>query len=148
MTLDPAEAPIDVHAVPKKPIRVLFVSHDPSMFGAQRILMTLLSSIDRRAFSPMLLLPFDGPMTRQADALEIPVFVKRIVHWVPGSAASTRRQRIRHLARFLRSLRSRCRAIERLITEQKVDLVYTNTVTCVEGAIAAIYIMIIGGGAL
>ena len=137
MTLDLAEAPIVVHAVPKEPIRVLFVSHDSSLFGAQRILLTLLSSIDRRVFAPMLLLPFDGPMARQAAALGIPVFVKQLVHWVPGSTVSTGRQRVRYLARFLRSLLSRCRAIERLITEHKVDLVYTNTVTCVEGAIAA-----------
>ena len=107
------------------------------MFGAQRILMTLLSSIDRRSFVPMLLLPFDGPMARQAADLGIPVFVERLVHWVPGSAVSTGRQRVRYLSRFLRSLHSRSRAIERLITEHNVDLVYTNTVTCVEGAIAA-----------
>ncbi len=136
-TLDPSEAPTAVHAAPKEPIRILFVSHDSSMFGAQRVLLLLLSSIDRRVFTPMLLLPFEGPMAHQAAELGIPVFVKRLVHWVPGSAVSTGRQRIRHLARFLRSLHSRCRAIERLITEHKVDLVYTNTVTCVEGAIAA-----------
>jgi glycosyltransferase involved in cell wall biosynthesis len=137
MTLDLAEAPDVVQAVPEESIRVLFVSHDSSMFGAQRVLLTLLSSIDRRAFTPMLLLPSDGPMASQAAALGIPVFFERLVHWVPGSAVSTGRQRVRYLARFLRSLLSRCRAISRLITEHKVDLVYSNTVTCIEGAIAA-----------
>jgi glycosyltransferase involved in cell wall biosynthesis len=120
-----------------EPVRVLFVSHDAGLDGAQRTLLTLLSAIDRRVCSPLLVVPYDGPMNRAAAELGIPVFVERLVHWIPGFFVSSRRQRIRHLYLFFRSLRSRCRAIERLIMEQGVDLVYTNTVTCVEGAIAA-----------
>ena len=118
-------------------VRVLFVSHDAGLDGAQRTLLTLLSAIDRRVCSPLLLVPYDGPMNRAAAELGIPVFVERLVHWIPGFFVSSKRQRLRHLYLFFRSLRSRCRAIERLIVEQGVDLVYTNTVTCVEGAIAA-----------
>lgn len=120
-----------------EPVRVLFVSHDAGLDGAQRTLLTLLTAIDRRACSPLLLVPYDGPMNRAAAELGIPVFVERLVHWIPGFFVSSRRQRLRHLYLFFRSLRSRCRAIERLIVKQGVDLVYTNTVTCVEGAIAA-----------
>ena len=118
-------------------MRVLFISHDAGLDGAQRTLLTLLSAIDRRVCSPLLLVPYDGPLNRAAAALGIPVFVERLAHWIPSSLVSTRRQRLRHLYLFFRSLRSRCRAIERLVVEQGVDLVYTNTVTCVEGAIAA-----------
>ena len=120
-----------------EPVRVLFVSHDAGLDGAQRTLLTLLSAIDRRVCSPLLLVPYDGPMNRATAALGIPVFVERLIHWIPSSLVSTKPQRLRHLHLFFRSLRSRCRAIERLILEQGVDLVYTNTVTCVEGAIAA-----------
>ena len=48
MTLDLAEASTVVQAAPKEPIRVLFVSHDAGLDGAQRTLLTLLSAIDRR----------------------------------------------------------------------------------------------------
>jgi len=137
MNLDPAEARTGSPTATREPIRVLFVSHDAGMWGAQRILLTLLSAIDRGAFSPMLLVPHDGPMSRAAAELGIPVFVERLVHWVPGSFLSSRRQRLRHFLRFLRTLHSRCRAIEKLIGDHDADLVYTNTVTCVEGAIAA-----------
>ena len=120
-----------------EPVRVLFVSHDAGLDGAQRTLLTLLSAIDRRVCSPLLLVPYDGPMNRAAAALGIPVFVERLVHWIPVRWCPRNRQRLRHLYLFFRSLYSRCRAIERLIVEQGVNLVYTNTVTCVEGAIAA-----------
>ena len=137
MTSQPAEVRTASRPATKDPMRVLFISHDAGLDGAQRALLTLLSASDRRVCSPLLLVPYDGPINRAAAALGIPVFVERLVHWIPSSSVSTRRQRLRHRYHFIRSLRSRCRAIERLILEQGVDLVYTNTVTCVEGAIAA-----------
>ena len=39
--------------------------------------------------------------------------------------------------RSLKTLRSRSWAITHIIEDNKIDLVYTNTVTCIEGAIAA-----------
>ena len=126
----------DQHAT-KEPIRVLFVSHDADMYGAQRTLLTLLSGIDRSVFTPLLVVPYEGPMNRAAAELRIPVFVMQLVHWIPGSFVSSRRQRLKYLYRFFQTLRHRCEAIEKLITENRVDLVYTNTVTCAEGAIAA-----------
>jgi len=120
------------------PIRVLFVSHDGSMSGgAQRTLLTLLTAIDRSICSPMLVIPYEGALGRAAGELGIPVFVEPLVYWVPCLHFSTSRQRLRHLYYFFRTLNSRSRTIERLIVEHGVDLVYTNTVTCVEGAIAA-----------
>jgi glycosyltransferase involved in cell wall biosynthesis len=107
------------------------------MYGAQRTLMTLLSTIDRHVFSPFLVVPYDGPMNEEAAGLGIPVFVEPLIHWVQHLSISSRRQRLGHLYRFFRSLLPRCRAIERIIADHRIDLVYTNTVTCVEGAIAA-----------
>lgn len=119
------------------PIRVLFVSHDGGIWGAQRTLMTLLSAIDRRMVIPLLVVPFEGLLSREAAGLGIPVFIEPLVHWIPNSFVSSTRQRLGHLYRFLRTLHQRCRAIESLIKKHRVDLVYTNTVTCIEGAIAA-----------
>ena len=119
------------------PIRVLFVSHDTSMFGAQRALFALLSAIDRRICFPLLVVPYEGPMSRAAAELEIPVFVEKLIHWIPGPNVFGRRQCLRYIYRFFQTLYPRCQAIERLITNYGIDLVYTNTVTCVEGAIAA-----------
>jgi len=137
MTRVLAEDRTDNHPSPREPIRVLFVSHDAGMYGAQRTLMTLLSEIDRRVCTPFLVVPDEGPMSLAARELGIPVFVERMVHWVPYLFVSSRRQRLGHLYRFFRTLYPRCRAIVRMITDHGIDLVYTNTVTCVEGAVAA-----------
>ena len=137
MSFDPARVRSGPQTAPQEPIRVLFVSHDAGMWGAQRTLLTLLSAIDRRIYSPLLVVPYEGPMISAAAELGIPVFVEQLFHWVPGWSVSSRRQRLGYMYRFFRTLQSRCRALERLIADHGVDLVYTNTVTCVEGAIAA-----------
>ena len=135
--MDLAEVRGNCQPAPQEPIWVLFVSHDTGMWGAQRTLLTLLSGINRRQYSPLLIVPYEGLMSRMAAEFGIPVFVKQLVHWVPGSFVKSRRQCIRHLYRFFLTLHQRCRALERLIVDHEIDLVYTNTVTCVEGAIAA-----------
>ena len=137
MSYDPARIRSGPQTDPQGPIRVLFVSHDSGMYGAQRTLLTFLSVIDRRICSPMLVIPNEGLMGRAAAKLGIPVFVERLVHWLPGYHVSSKRRRLRYLYHFLRTLNLRSRTIEGLIANHGVDLVYTNTVTCVEGAIAA-----------
>jgi len=127
-----------VQPAPKGPIRVLFVSHDTAMFGAQRTLLTLIAAIDRNAISPILVVPHDGPLGYAAAELDIPVFVRKQVPWVDVLDGSFRGNRLRHLYRFLRTLHTRCRALEELIADHGVELVYTNTVTGIEGAIAAL----------
>jgi glycosyltransferase involved in cell wall biosynthesis len=117
--------------------RVLFVSHDSGIWGAQRMLLTLLSHIDRRICKPILVVPCEGALGRAASELDIPVSIEEIVHWIPGFHVASMGKRLPYLRRFLSTLGSRSRALERLIAYYEVDLVYTNTVTCVEGAIAA-----------
>ncbi|MBE0602249.1 MAG: glycosyltransferase family 4 protein [Deltaproteobacteria bacterium] len=120
------------------PVRVLFVSHDQSMYGAQQSLLTLISSIDRSMCLPHLLIPKKGPLGVKASDAGIPVFVERLVHWVPGAwVKGSRRGYLKHNFQFFGSLMRRSRAVQSLIAEKSIDLVYTNTVTCVEGAIAA-----------
>lgn len=107
------------------------------MAGAQRTLLTLLANIDRSRFEPYLLVPSDGELGCAAKAIGITVFVRHLIHWVPGVNAVSRQQRFHHLVKSLKTLRARSWAIAHIILRNQIDLVYTNTVTCVEGAVAA-----------
>ncbi|WP_033193908.1 glycosyltransferase [Methylomonas sp. MK1] len=118
-------------------IKVLFVSHDGGMAGAQRTLQTLLTNIDRSRFIPYLLVPNQGKLSLVATEMGIQVFVRQMIHWVPGVNALFRSQRLSYFLRSFKTLRARSWAIAHLIEEHQIDLVYTNTVTCIEGAIAA-----------
>ncbi len=137
ITCKTKRGPKDIDNASQKPIRILFISHDTGMFGAQRTLLTLISAIDRKFFTPILVIPRKGTLGNDVAGLGIPVFVKRLIHWVPSFNMSPVIKRLFHFCRFIFTLPLRSRSIERLITENDIDIVYTNTVTCVEGAIGA-----------
>jgi len=107
------------------------------MAGAQRMLLTLLTGLDRSRFEPYLVVPNTGALSDAAAKLGVPVFVRQLLHWLPGVRTASRRQRFPYLVKSARTLRARSWAIANLILRNQIDLVYTNTVTCVEGAVAA-----------
>ncbi len=118
-------------------MRILFVSHDGGMAGAQQTLLTLLTTIDRSRFEPFLLVPYEGKLSHAVNEMGMPVFVRHMSHWVPGINSVSRNQRFSYFVILLKTLRARSWAITHLIENNQIDLVYTNTVTCIEGAVAA-----------
>lgn len=117
-------------------IRVLFISHGPMLYGAQSSLLALLAGINRDIVTPFLLVPRDGPLTDEARKLNIPVIFLPLCHWVAfGQAAKA--SYAGRLSKVLSGLKTRTDAIAAVIEKHGIDLVYTNTVTCIEGALAA-----------
>lgn len=117
--------------------RVLFVAHDAGMFGAQRVLLTLLQGIDRALFECHVVVPEDGPFIAEVGKLGHAVHIRRMVRWVPAVQRIEKAGLFRYLVRCLGGLRPRAWAIAELIRRHRIDVVYTNTVTCLEGAVAA-----------
>ena len=117
-------------------IKVLFISHDASMYGAQKCLFDLLEGLDRNLIEPYLVCHDTGTLTERCAALGIPIFIKPLHHWV--LSGSNRNKSYFNLANsVLHGLRARVWAIATLVQRIGVDAVYTNTVTVLEGALAA-----------
>ena len=116
--------------------KVLFISHDAGMYGAQKCLLDFLEGLDRNLIEPYVVSHNTGQLTERCTAVGIPVFIKPLHHWVmPGSH---RNQSYFDLASSVfRGLRARVWAIAALVQRLDVDAIYTNTVTVLEGALAA-----------
>ncbi len=117
-------------------LRILFISHDSTLYGAQICLAEFLRRIDKNRFDPFLLAPYEGPLNDLVRGLGIPVIVRQIRHWVVSRAAGDR-TRATILFSNLRGLRGRMWAVAHQIENLNIDIVYTNTVTVLEGALAA-----------
>jgi glycosyltransferase involved in cell wall biosynthesis len=126
----------------RKPIKALFITHDTSLYGAQKVLLNILSGIDRNIISALLLTPYDGPLCNKARKLNIPIYKRDMRHWVPRSGLLTKIKRIIYYVKFIIRLPIRCIEIGKLIKNERVDLIYTNTVTVVEPAIVAKFLKI------
>lgn len=120
----------------QRELRVLFVSHDSDMYGAQQCLANFLMNVDRHVISPYVVCPYKGPLVEILERHDIPVFVRSLQHWVT-SGKQINANYMTRLSGFLRGLRHRVWAIAHLIESHNIDVVYTNTCTCIEGALAA-----------
>jgi glycosyltransferase involved in cell wall biosynthesis len=95
-------------------------------------LVRLLSGLDRQRFQPLVVLPEEGPLRAEFEALAIPVRVLPLAWWIPAthwSAATFLGQ--------LEGLEARTAALAALLAAERIDLVHTNTIVTLEGALAA-----------
>lgn len=115
---------------------MLFVSHDSSLYGAQLSLLGLISRLDKDRVSSVVVTPNEGDLVGELERLGVPVHVSPLTRWVVSSnGVEANRFQVSWAA--LKGVSRRVRAVQNLIAQTNAELVYTNTVTCVDGAIAA-----------
>jgi glycosyltransferase involved in cell wall biosynthesis len=113
----------------------MFLSHSSSLFGAERSLLTLLRNINNDIFEPHVVLPKKGELEKEIKKLNIKIHILKIPWWVGLEENS--------LLKFFSLLR--CILLEiissiklcRIIKNEEIDIIYTNTITIISGAIAA-----------
>jgi glycosyltransferase involved in cell wall biosynthesis len=112
-------------------IKVLFVSHSPNMQGAEKSLLLLLKNIDRKYIEPIVVFPESGPLKEKISSLNIKTYKVRYPWWVLAKT---------DIASLVHRVTTEIKALSRLcqiIRQEKIDIVYTNTIVIFCGAIAA-----------
>jgi glycosyltransferase involved in cell wall biosynthesis len=109
-----------------RPIKILFISHLADWGGAQSVLHLLLKGLDKSKFEAIAVLPNDGELNLKLQQLGIKTYILELRWW------------LFRLEEFRDScLEDRVEALVELIKNEQIDLVVTNTVVIVEGALAA-----------
>ena len=119
----------------KRPIKVLFVSHNSGMWGAERSLLLLLKNIDRKHFEPIVILPGPGPLKEKIDNLNIKTYEVWSPWWVKPHVSKARfgRHIIKEIIQEIIAVFKLCR----IVSKEKVAVIYTNTIVKFSGAITA-----------
>ena len=112
--------------------RILFISHTSNLTGAEKCLYALLEGLNREEFIPLVLFPGDGPLAGKVLGLGQEILIYKIPWWI-SYGKWTRR----HFREVLFHLPERVGFLRKTLRDRKIDLVYTNTITCIDGAIAA-----------
>jgi len=110
-------------------MRIAYLSHQSGV-GSEMALARLLSKLAR--VEPMVVLPEDGPLRGELEALGIPVRILPLAWWIPATHWSAER----FLAQ-LEGLSDRAAALEAWLQEERIGAVHTNTIVTLEGALAA-----------
>lgn len=113
------------------PRRVAYISHS-SLLGGERVLLRLLSALDRTRTDPLLVIPSEGPLAEAVRSLGIATRVTPVAWWIPATHWSAPE----FLAQ-LEGIEDRTSTLEQLLREERVELVHTNVIVTMEGALAA-----------
>jgi glycosyltransferase involved in cell wall biosynthesis len=120
---------------PTGPQPILVVHNNNDLYGGDKILLELLSRLDRTRFVPCVILPADtrhiNRFSPELDKLGIEY------RFVPLGVLRRRYFKLWRLPRFAFEVLAGVRALLRIIREKKIALVHTNTNTILASAIAA-----------
>jgi glycosyltransferase involved in cell wall biosynthesis len=112
-------------------ISVLFVSHSAELNGAELWLLETLRRLDRKVFSPALVVPRPGPLGAEAEKANVPVEVVPMKWWVTEKRNVWRQP----LAWALN--RPAVRRIAAIARERKAEVVVSNSAATFGGVLAA-----------
>jgi glycosyltransferase involved in cell wall biosynthesis len=120
---------------PAAPQNILVVHNNNDLYGGDKVLLELLSRLDRARFRPLVVLPTD---TRHINRFS-PHLDKLGIEYrfVPLGILRRRYFKPWRLPRFASEVLAGARALLRIIKERNIALVHTNTNTILASAIAA-----------
>lgn len=110
---------------------LLFISHSAELNGAERMLLSLLRHLDRRRFTPSLVLPEDGPLREEAEALHCATFT------APMKWSMTTRKNVWKQPLAALWNRKAVNVIVKYALEHNCRLIYSNSAASFCGALAA-----------
>jgi glycosyltransferase involved in cell wall biosynthesis len=110
---------------------ILFVHQSADLYGSDRMLLTLVAGLDRRKFSPIVLIPRNGPL---ADALRR-CGVTTVVR--PVATVSRASLKPRATLKLPFQIATSICAIDDALDGRSVDIVHSNTLAAISGAIWA-----------
>jgi len=116
-----------------RPINILFISHSSELGGAERSLLDLLKKINRDKFNPIVVTPNKGSLSAELKKINIQNYCRFIDHWFPFYESYG----AKHFFKFISGLRGRIWSISHLIEKHNIDIIYTNTIMPIDGALAA-----------
>jgi glycosyltransferase involved in cell wall biosynthesis len=114
---------------------ILYLSHSAQLYGAEQSLLQLLKGLDRDRFSPVVALPQEGPLKQYIADLSIPVeIVPSIRAWLTRRAGI---MRLLHHIGLVPFLAWSVWTLAKLIRRYHIELVHTNSLVIIDGALAA-----------
>lgn len=121
-----------------KKTKVLFISHSSNIFGAEKSLYLLLKNINRQHFEPILVLPMSGLLKEEVNNLKIKIYEVRSPWWV---RPKKEKNILLNILKFVKCIILEMIAsfrIYRIVKQEKINILYTNTIVNFSGAIVAL----------
>lgn len=110
---------------------ILFVHQSADLYGSDRVLLALVSQLNREKFYPIVLLPVVGPLLAEMQTAGIEC------HVVPITRLARATLSLSGLLHLPIHLIKSFRAINLVLCNRKIDIVHSNTLAVLSGALWA-----------
>jgi len=111
--------------------KILYVNSSARLYGADQSLLELVTILDKRHFTPIVLLPESGPLCEEMSKINVETLVEGFVHVERRYFSPAK------LLVFFADLIHSVNKIRAIIKQQNIDIVHSNTSACIASAFAA-----------
>lgn len=110
---------------------ILFIHQSAELYGSDKTLLLLLKYLDKTKYSPVVVLPFDGPLKLEIEKENITVVIAPVLKLYRKMFTP------KNLLKFFRDIRTSVSILDNLNKQYNFDLVYSNTLAVLLGMIYA-----------
>lgn len=107
--------------------RILYLHTGAELYGADRVLLTLLKGLDKTKYEPIVVLPSEGPLVSELKANNIEV------HIIEYPILRRQYFNPKGLKEYLSSYFGSCKEIMMCVKSRRIDIVHVNTIAVLEG---------------
>ncbi|WPB53071.1 glycosyltransferase family 4 protein [Lactiplantibacillus plantarum] len=107
--------------------KILFLHAGAELYGADRILINLVSELDRTKYMPIVVLPVDGPLVRELKKNHVET------HVISYPILRRKYFNPKGMLSFALEYRRSCRAIYQLFSQDDISIIHVNTLAVLEG---------------
>lgn len=108
--------------------RILYISRSGLLGGGGNVLLTLLKSLDREIYQPIVIIPTKGPLAESLNKIGVKTVILPLAWWI-----SLKDHPFFRKGNMVKNIER----IKQIIDLYKIDIVHTNTSVVIEGAIAS-----------
>lgn len=106
---------------------ILYLHAGAEMYGADKILLELVSGLDKSKFHPIVILPNDGVLREKLEDNEIET------HIIEYPILRRKFFNFKGIFNYIMSYFTKSKEIVRLLRERKIDIIHVNTTAVLEG---------------
>lgn len=109
-------------------MNILFVHQSADLYGSDKVLLSLVTGLDKNKYHPIVLLPKHGPLTDELEKNNVEY------HILPLVLISRKLFSFNHIFRLPFLIRSSNKAIDGIVDAGNVNIVHSNTMAVLSGA--------------
>lgn len=107
--------------------KILFMHAGAELYGADRILINLVTELDKNKYIPIVVLPSEGPLVSELKKRDVKTFV------ISYPVLRRRYFNLKGITHYVRDYKSSCRKIYSLLKKENIEIIHINTLAVLEG---------------